>query len=276
MAQKQHRIRASMLPAWPDCPRRSAAKSFKYLVKAKGYALRELPPSIGAAVGTAVHKVAEVVLQHKIDTGEVGSQADGFEQALVGFREEIAPGAVWDDTTPNVNAAEHQINSLAKAYMQVAETVMPKAVELSLEANAGDGFLLTGHIDLLTADEYVRDLKTGAVDRPYYQQHGAYALLVRSNQISGIQGLAVDWLKRVGKTKAQPPVVIKEYSVDACQRAALEVIGDVKRCVQDFEKTGSAVAFSANCMSMMCNDKYCPAWGTAFCPVSMAGKGEKL
>ena len=261
-----------MLPGWNDCPRRSAAKSYRRLVKENGFTLRELPPSIGAAVGTAVHKVAEVMLAAKIETGELGKLSDGIEQGMVGFSEEIAPGAIWDDTTPNKNAAEKQIRSIAKAYQAHAATLDPAAVELELEADAGDGFLLTGHIDLVTRDEWVRDLKTGSVSRPYFEQLGAYGLLVRSNQVCGVKGLAIDWIKRTGHTKPQAPVEVKEADATICQRAALEVVGDVKRCIQEFERTGSAAVFGCNSMSMMCNDKYCPAWGTAFCPVSMAGR----
>jgi hypothetical protein len=269
----RYRIRSSMLPAWNDCPRRSAAKSYGWLVKKKGFELRELPPSIGAAVGTAVHKVAEVMLAAKIETGELGKLSDGIEQGMAGFSEEIAPGAIWDDTTPNRSAAEKQIRSLSHAYLVgVAEKIEPAAVELELEADAGDGFLLTGHIDLVTRDEWVRDLKTGEVSRPYYEQLGAYGLLVRSNQVCGVRGLAVDWIKRTGHTKPQPPVEVKEADATICQRAALEVVGEVKRCLLEFERTGSAAVFGCNSMSMMCSEKYCPAWGTDFCPVSRAGK----
>lgn len=275
MKSNQHRIRCSALPSWPDCPRRTAAKTFRKLIERQGFKLRELPPSIGAAVGTATHKVAELVLQHKIDTGSLGAFDDGLEQALAGLSEEISPGAVWDDTTPNLNTAQLQVKSLAKAYYSaVAAKVDPLAVELSLEADAGGGFVLTGHIDLLTVQGWIRDLKTGSVERPYYQQHGGYSLLVRSNNQNGVvNGLAVDWIKRVGKTKPQPAPVEKIYDVQTCERAALDVIGDIKRCVSDFESVGNPGIFVANPMSMMCSDKYCPAWGTDFCPLSTAGKG---
>jgi hypothetical protein len=38
-----------------------------------------------------------------------------------------------------------------------------------------------------------------------------------------------------------------------------------------FNATGDVNCFMANQMSMMCSDKYCPAWGTKFCELS----GEK-
>lgn len=267
------KIRASMLPAWPDCPRRSAAKAFRKMIERQGFKLRELQPSIGAAVGTAVHKVAEVVLRGKIETGEFGKIEDGLEQAFVGFREEIEPGAIWDDTTPNINTATKQIQVLAQAYIAgVASKVDPLAVELSLEADTGDGVILTGHIDLVTVQGEVRDLKTGGVARPYYEQLGAYGLLVRSHNIVPVTGIAIDWVKRVGKTKPQPPAEFKQYQSAICQKAALEVVGEVKRCLGEFQQSGSPAVFGANTMSMMCSDKYCPAWGTDFCPVSRANK----
>ena len=186
------------------------------------------------------------------------------------FDEEIAPGAIWDATTANRNAAQLQIRSLARAYYHgVAKHVDPLEVELYLEADAGDGFLLTGNIDLVTVQGSVRDLKTGAVDRDYFAQLGCYALLCRS-QVDpyDVTGIGIDWIKRTGHTKPQPPVIHKEYQLAACQRQAYDVVAAIKRDVNEFRASGNPAAFVCNTMSMMCGDKYCPAWGTDFCSIT--------
>ena len=266
-------IRASTLPSYPDCPRRSAAKTHRRELEAAGYAFRDLPPSIGAAIGTAAHKVGEVVLRAKIETGELGDLGQGIDLAMAEFDTEIEAGAIWDDTTQNRNAAQIQIGNLARAYFHgVAKRVEPLAVELYLEANTGGGVLLTGNIDLVTVSGSVRDTKTGAIDRDYYAQLGGYGLLCRSQQEPyPVTGLGIDWLPRTAHTKPQKPLVQKEYPLAACQRLALDVIGTIKRDLADYRTTGNPAAFMCNTGSMMCSDKYCPAWGTDFCPITKRG-----
>ena len=58
LAEPFSKLRASMLPSWPDCPRRGAAKQWRHGVNTAGYHLRESRSSVGAAVGTAVHAAA--------------------------------------------------------------------------------------------------------------------------------------------------------------------------------------------------------------------------
>ncbi len=195
-------IRTSMLPAYFDCARRAAAKQFKKDIEAAGFTLRETAPSVGAALGTSVHAAAEYLLRHKLQHFELGNEKHAVEIAFERFTEETAPGAEWDDTTPNPNTAHFQMKRLVGAFADFAQRVTPKAVELELRADAGDGFELTGHVDLLTMEGVVRDLKTGALHRPYQAQLGGYSLLAKSagEQVSAV---AIDWIARAAKTK--PP-----------------------------------------------------------------------
>ena len=264
------RIRSSMLPGYPDCPRRAAAKSFRKVITAAGYELRELRPSVGAAVGTAVHKALELPMRAKLETGELGRLEDGIDAAMAEFDKETAPGCEWDDTTGNRDAAQHQIIRMARAwYHGPGQQVQPLAIEVELQADAGNGFLLTGHADLVTVDGWVRDWKTGALVRPYFHQLGAYGLLVRSCGIlPGVAGLGIDFIKRTPKTKPQDQPLFQPYPVAPCQRAAWSVIQRVKQDVGNFRESGDAEVFPANCMSMMCSPLYCPAHGTDFCELT--------
>ena len=265
-------IRASMLPSYPDCPRRAVAKQYRFKFEKLGYKFRELAQSVGAAAGTAVHTGAEQLLR-ALHAGKDITVDQALEPAIHGFQEETGKGAIWDDTTPNANTAHEQIRRMVTAYSK--QLVMPAtvngepAVELELEADAGGGWKLTGHIDLVTADGWVRDTKTGALIRPYHAQLGAYSLLVRSNQIiPAVKGAAIDFIQRVGKTKPQPPCVEQSYPVPACERNALAIIERVQSDMKAFDAGAGINVFMANNMSMMCSNKYCPAFGTDFCELT--------
>lgn len=263
-------IRASMLPSYPDCPRRAVAKQFRRKFEKLGYTFRENAPSVGSAAGTAVHKGCEMLLR-AIHAGQNITLDQALEPALQGFSDETGKGAIWDDTTPNANVATEQIRRMIAVYpVAMPATIQDgPAVELSLEANAGDGWKLTGHIDLVTATGWVRDTKTGALSRPYHAQLGAYSLLVRSNNVIPIvHGVAIDFIKRVGKTKHQPPVENQNYPVSACERNAMGLISRIKADMTRFDQTQNTEEFMTNQMSMMCGDKYCPAWGTDFCELT--------
>lgn len=253
-----------MLPSYFDCARRAAAKQFRKEIEKSGFALRENAPSVGAALGTSGHAGGEYLMRHKLEHGELGSTDDAVEIAIQRFKEETAAEAIWDDTTPNPNVAQFQLRRIVVALADFGKSINPKAVELELRADAGDGFDLTGHIDLVTVEDWVRDWKMGALHRPYESQLGGYSLLTRSAGIN-VRGTAIDWIARTPKTKPQPPVQTTEYKNDTCERAAWATVQRIKRDVILFRQTGDPWSFPASNMSMMCTAKYCPAHGTKFC-----------
>ena len=71
-----------------------------------------------------------------------------------------------------------------------------------------------------------------------------------------------------------------EYPVVVAERMALNVIRQVKRDVVDFRarmasedqavRENAHEAFVANPSSMLCSPLYCRAWGSAWCPESVA------
>jgi hypothetical protein len=268
-------IRASMLPGYADCARRAAAKQWRRQIEAAGYnTLRETRPSVGAAVGTAVHAAAAHMLQAVIDGAPDPAPAnEGIAIAIEAFREETAPGVEWDDTTPNLAAAETQIERLTRAYRAgVAVHVEPAAVEQAWEATLGEEWVLTGQCDVLTLGGTIRDLKTGALLRPYQAQGGAYSLLARSQKPAiVVTGLAVDFIRRIPRTKPQEPPETTEYNLSVSERIAYSVIERIRQDWRMFrvrleDGVGAPEeAFLANPMSMMCRPQYCPAHGTNWC-----------
>lgn len=253
-------IRASMLASYGDCPRRAASKQFAGFIKDAGYILRETNPTAGASLGTAVHAGAELILNSQ--GRNVTDEA--IELATSAFKDDTDEGAEWDELTPNINVANFQIKRLVSEYAEFAKTVEPMHVEMALKASVGDDFDLTGHIDLLDKQPFVRDLKTGRLERPYQAQLGAYSLLAKAEGID-VQGVAIDWLPRTPRTKVQEPVQTKVYALSTCENAAWATIQMIKRDVVGFKENGDAWNFNANPMSLMCNAKFCPAHGTNFC-----------
>lgn len=258
-----------MLPSYADCARRAAAKQYPKDIESAGFELRELEPSVGAAFGTSVHSAAAMLLQAKKDRGEVGSEEDATAFAISEFTENTREGAVWDDTTPNANTAHFQIRRVVGSYADLARRVEPALIEHPMRADAGDDFELTGTLDLVTRPRELRDLKSGALARPYQAQLGAYSLLLKSNKVI-VSKTLIDWLPRAPKTKPQPDVETQGYEVDTCERAAFASVKAIKRDVIEFRRTGDAFAFQANPMSLMCSDKFCPAHSTPFCKMHLS------
>lgn len=256
-----------MLPGYADCARRAVAKQYPTIVRAAGFELRELAPSIGAAVGTAVHKAVEMMLL-AVRSSETPSVSDAVEAAMQAFRDEVKDGAEYDETTPNRRAAEQQIISLARAYVPMLSGVRVAAVELDLRASLGGGWEITGHVDLYTEDGRVDDLKTGALPRPYQAQLGGYSLLMRSNGYA-VNAVGTTWIPRVSTRKPQPPATRSDYPLGVCERTAFATINAIRRDVEAFEETGDPYVIPANPMSLMCSPKYCPAHGTPFCRLAI-------
>jgi hypothetical protein len=269
-----------MLPAYNDCPRRATARQFRGEIEKAGYFLNQELPSIGAAVGTATHAVAEAYFISRISL-ENYSEQEAVEKALQALREETGKGCNWDDTTPSIDAAEKQIRRMASAYIQeLGINIKPVATEMRITADLEDGWELSGQIDLLAEDGngnlWLRDLKTGAVSRSHHAQLGAYSLLYRSAPPEGfpkeIKSGAIDFIKRTPKTRPQDSVKTTEYDLPLCEKTAWATIQRIKKNMQDFQSTRDIDCFPENPMSMLCNKTYCIAHGTNFCPITMEKK----
>lgn len=274
-------IRASMLPGYSDCTRRAVAKQFKRKFQKIGYEFRELPPSVGSSVGTAVH-ASTAALNLALWRGETPNVSQAVEMAMVAMVEELSTGCIWDATTPNMNTAQGQVQRMTEVYVPRmpltinGEPAVEIGGEMGLTADCGDGWILTGHPDLIDADRLLEDTKTGAVVRPYQGQLGGYSLLVRSNKITELAGVGMRYIPRMAKGKFQTPPVFTGYSVAQCERNAMGTIQRIKSdmLLFDLSITGNRpqgdleLAFPCNQSSMMCSDKYCPARGTDFCELT--------
>lgn len=269
-------IRCSSLSHYSDCTRRAAAKMFfKEISEEYGFDLTPVNTSAGAAVGTAMHKALEAAIVLRSKGLPYSDEIKKVAEASI--LETVREGIVWDDTTFDKATGAMQAVRQAYSILDVMPDLQEIAIEGEFTADLGDDFILSGHIDIRGREgelNTIQDFKSGTTARVNIPQYGGYSLLTRT------AGYKVDLLreiyaKRVGKTKAQPAPVIKDYEPAMAENFAWAVIKKIKSDMQTFRKTGSPWVWLPNPNSMMCSPHYCPAYGTKFCRCrSLLKKGE--
>lgn len=271
-------VRASSLSGYADCPRRAAARMFRQIVEAAGFKLRETGKSIGAAVGTSVHKAAFIMLSEKAKTGSLPPETVSSDAAAETMRAEIVDGMIWDRETPELNTAQQQVLRMARVYRtQVAPGIQPLIVEERLEAEVPwtrSKLVLSGQADVIAREPgRINDLKTGKRKGNHNGQIGAYALLARTNAIQDINEAGIDFVQRVTLKKPQPDAVRDSVPVERAEQTASNILRHIDGDLATFREgdperrilPGDPAAFLANPSSMLCSPKWCPAFGTDWC-----------
>lgn len=266
-------IRCSMLPAWDDCSRRTAARQYWKILESKGHSIKVLLPSVGAAIGTAIHKAQSHFLLARLNGIQEPSQSDCFEVAEASLTAALAPGAVWDDTTPNMMVAEAQLFRMIAVLWPTLQDKRPKIVESELQATVPmvQGWVLSGHVDYFGESGDLVDLKTGVVDRNYAGQFGGYALILEANGHK-VRTATVAYIKRVrlgtpAKPNPQPLPARFPYDIPDAKDTAWRAIKEIVQQMETYAASGKPSVLRANSTSLMCSEKYCPVWGTDFCTV---------
>lgn len=269
-------IRVSSLTLYPDCPRRTAARLFWREISAAGHRLRSTPRGIGALIGSAVHRAAEVILREKAASGRLPPSTVAADCAAQTLGDALAEGEVaMDQVTANRVEAEVQSVGMARAYHRmIAPQVEPVLVEEPLEAEYEPGLVLAGRPDLVAREpDRVRDLKTSTrLTGRHLPQIGGYALLARSHGYA-IEDAAVDGIRRVAVGKPQPEPVSSPVPLAQAEAAAVGVLRHIVDDLRRFREgdperhvlPGDPWAFPANPQSILCSAKFCPAHGTEFC-----------
>lgn len=255
-------IRPSSLTMYPDCARRTVARTMPQMVEDAGFPLRRVDSSIGACVGTGTHSAVAHLLTEKMRTGDMGTTVDAEEVGILSLREEVAKGVAYDPTSPDINTSEKQVRRQAYAYrLVVAPKIEPVLVEKRLEATFGP-FVISGQVDVAT--DGVRDLKTGVHHGIHMPQLGAYSLLLKAHGMESTH-IIEDYVPRTSLKKEQGTPVSTPYDAALTERVAKAVIGRMARDVLEFQTTGDPLVFQANPNSMLCSARLCSAWGTTFC-----------
>ena len=256
-------IRASSTSTWPDCPRRGAARIIPHLVRAAGFDLRETLQTIGASVGTATHAAVAHTMAQKALSGTLANETETEQCGIESLSNSVGNSVRWDATSPDLNTAEKQVLRQYRTYrLNLAEKIQPRAVERRITVTTKNGNQLSGQPDIV--DTGIRDTKTGVIHRVPLAQLGAYSLLTRSEGET-VSTLVEDYIQRVPVGKEQPAPATFEYDVGLAERAAARVIAEIETCAANFERSGDPLEFMANPMSMLCSEKWCPAWGTGWC-----------
>ena len=269
-------IRCSSLSHYADCPRRAAAKMFfKELAHDYGFDLKPTFASAGAMVGTAMHRSLEAAIVLRSQNKPFDEEID--KTAAASIRETVREGVVWDNTTFDGATAAMQAARQARSILAVMPRLKEIAIEGEFTADLGDGFILSGHIDIRGRDgerETIQDFKSGVVERVNIPQYGGYSLLARTAG-HRVDVLREIYVKRAPKTKPQPAPVVKDYDPAMAENFAWTVIARVKADLKEFRRTGSPWVWLPNPNSMMCSPHYCPAYGTAFCRLKGCGDAER-
>lgn len=243
-------------------------------IAAAGFVLREMPHGVGAAVGTSVHRSAQVILLEKASTGTLPPVDVATDCARDNIGESIARGVMFDGprgATQNGREAVSQAVRMAALYHRaVAPNVQPLLVEERLEAEAAPGLVLSGQPDLVAREpNQIRDLKTGAKQGNHNAQAGGYSLLARSDGIE-IEQAAIDYIKRVPPSKPQPDPVVTKIPLALAEQVAANVLRHIAEDLRIFREgdrrlrllPGDPAAFLANPSSVLCSRRWCPAHST--------------
>lgn len=261
MADNKTVIRASSLPSYADCSRRMIANMLFDEIRSMSFDLRSTSNNIGSALGSSTHEAAAYSLNSKIYNNDLGNESKAVDIAIETFKAiQSEEGIVYDDLTPNQGSAELQLVQNVRAYRKnIAPLIEPIEVEIRLQVDIGDDFILSGQFDVKEIDT-LRDLKTGAVARANIHQYGAYTILCFAHQKT-VNRIIEDYLPR----KKNPEPEFYEYSPIIATNASKAILKRIKNEVQNFRENGEPTNFLANPGSMLCGEKYCPAWGTKFC-----------
>ncbi len=257
-------IRCSMLTGWDDCARRTGARQYMAMLEAHGHTPKTLLPSVGAAIGTAVHRGAAWFLLARLHGTPEPDLAACVGVALDALTTQLEPGAVWDPTSPNLMVAHKQVERMLRVYWPKMQTMHPLMVEDQIKATISEGWELSGHLDYFGIAGDLDDLKTGAVFRSHGGQLGGYALDLEARGHAAKKA-GTDFIKRVVLSRPQPMPIYTAYDVEETKRTAWRSIHEIVLQMEEYDRTGNPHHIRANPQSMMCTPKYCCAWGTAFC-----------
>lgn len=178
--------------------------------------MEPMTSGLAAAIGTAVHKSAEIDLRSKRDEGELlpeevieDTAADAFETAIEDPRTQLTKKEQQARVEILGKAKDQAIGLAGVHHHQLAPMVAPKLIEHRFDVEF-EGFPLTlvGYADLVEDDNTIRDLKTRG-KKP--RQDDAtddiglawYAMSLSVSDMGAAPGLALDVLVKTKTPKLE-------------------------------------------------------------------------
>lgn len=268
---KSNKIRCSMLPGYIDCSRMAVANGYRDMLQDAGY---DLPvystKKIYTVIGTCTHHASEYMCTKKIE-GKHSNDVYEFTEDKFLTELKTAESLEYEKITPNQEHAQYQIRRFIYCFqrdilpkLRFPENASPKDhLELFLKAKIRE-YDITGHVDIMTAAS-ICDTKTGNLLKPCHTQVGGYNLLAKSNYDFVPKNNIIFFMPRVHKDKNYPGTQIIKLNPDFCTGEAYSLINRIIDDMEEFKKSGNPRAFVANPQSILCNKKYCRAFGTSFC-----------
>lgn len=263
-------ISASVLPSAHDCMRRCASKAFgarkpkeskfgKLLIEA-GFEFPPAKTNYGQVVGSSIHNIVDHFIK--------GYGEEESIEAGVSYLYENGAQAEGDSTTPTMKMAEHQTVLIGKYVIQnILPTLDIAFNELELKAQLNENFVIVGHIDIGSFNELdqinIRDWKFGKNAKGYMAQIGTYDFLLDFNDWNTAKEHYIDHIPRTKGSVKHEEIKIDAKKANLLARATVR---NITNAIKLFEKTGNPEVFIANPSSSLCSAKFCPAFGTKFCP----------
>lgn len=268
-------IRASMLDGANDCESRAVARQWPRMIADACGALRETPRHIGLAMGTAFHEIMDRALKLRMESQEpIAFKRSILEPGIESLERQSKETEIKGDAiTPDLFAGRNQLYQMVERYVPYINGLpLPIAVERQFSMPLRPGYILTGKVDWIDANHFVRDHKSGREARPCPAQTAQYSRLAEHDGGIPVEGLAQDYVARTNKV--QPAPVPFVYDLYESQRLHYQVVNDLADRVDRFERTGDPYIFRKNPQSNFCGRKWCPAWKTGMCGVGREEKGE--
>ena len=258
-------LRSSLLDE--DCDRRLAAKQWPKLLEKHGFELTKRANNIGAALGRAAHRVFAAQLRLKRDAGVHSDYLAGVGDSMALFDQEVKDeGIEVDQTTPSRDDAVSQIAAMAKefngGYLPYATPQLIEE-ELAIWKDRDRQVMLTTTPDHCSTAGDVDDFKTGAREPVAPYQLGQQAIILAEHGYKA-KRVSTIWIPRPGNKD----LMRRSWPLKEAKEAAESRVEHLVASFREYEKERSPLAFDANPQSMTCDKRFCPAFATAFCPLT--------
>lgn len=221
------------------------------------------PPGIKAICGKAVHYGTEVNYTQKLTTREnlplatvKAATADGFDASINETGVDLTNEEEGRGLAITLGGAKDAAVAMAEAYhTKIATSIQPLMVEKEITFTTdGVGKKLTGRVDLVTEDEVVCDIKTGARAR---------------SETDAQRDLQLTWYSVAYRAlTGNRPKAVEFHNINPGKLGAKTSIVRSTRTAQDEEILGNYIQTAligiardffppANPQSFWCSQKYC-------------------
>lgn len=254
-------LRPSRIKTFFDCPYRWYRDNIYKPIRSVGYS---------AHLGSAIHKSAQTYYDECITHNKwenVSKELSGV--AIDEWRNKCKEDTPVDIKEINVNEIEKYISIESLNYChnakQLSQNVIPISVEKTykVEFTSKSVNRLEGTLDIVYNDS-IADIKTMSRVKKathYILQQLAYAILRQRNGENVTDLYIHKVIKNVKATRFENESIMEclgEYDLNLYIKKMENLIKQIIKTCEEFEKTGNELLFRGNCQSTLCNSKFCP------------------